>query len=90
MKHRDYTNRIIRVAGGLKNYIQIERFICPMCGVIKRDLPNTVLPYKQYSKAIIFGVINGRITTDTIGYEDYPCYVTMERWKCDSRKKQGL
>ena len=30
---------------------------------------------------IIDGVIEGLITCDTVGFEDYPCELTMIRWK---------
>ena len=43
-------------------------------------LPDYILPYKQYDAEIIKGVLEGLITTDTLGYEDYPCDKTMERW----------
>lgn len=38
------------------------------------------MPYKHYDCEIINGVVEGHITTDTLGYEDRPCEVTMERW----------
>lgn len=81
MKHRDYTNRIVRVKGGLKTFTQIERQICPKCKLITRNLPNYLLPYKHYEKEIIFGVKEGLITPETLGYEDYPCEMTMIRWR---------
>lgn len=37
--------------------------------------------YKQYESEIIAGVIEGLITCETFGYEDYPCEMTMIRWK---------
>ena len=52
-----------------------------MCGCIHRNLPDYIYPYKQYEAEIIDGVIEGFITCDTIGFEDYPCEMTMLRWK---------
>lgn len=40
-----------------------------------------IYPYKQYESEIIDGVIEGLITCDTVGFEDYPCELTMIRWK---------
>ena len=38
-------------------------------------------PYKQYDSEIIDGVIEGLIDSDTLGFEDYPCEMTMKRWR---------
>lgn len=43
--------------------------------------PRFIYPYKQYESEIITGVIEGLITCETFGYEDYPCEMTMIRWK---------
>lgn len=61
--------------------MKVERFICPICGKIKRNLPNNLEPYKHYSKEIIENVKNGTITSDILEYEDYPSEITMRRWK---------
>jgi hypothetical protein len=44
-------------------------------------LPDYLFPYKQYEREVIIGVMDGYITPETIGYEDYPCEMTMKRWK---------
>jgi hypothetical protein len=44
-------------------------------------LPDFIFPYKQYEADIIIGVIEGLITCDTLGFEDYPCEMTMIRWR---------
>jgi hypothetical protein len=51
------------------------------CGAVHRELTDDILPYKQYEAEIIRGVLEGLITSDTFGFEDYPCEVTMVRWK---------
>lgn len=39
-----------------------------------------VFPYKQYEAELISGVVEGLITAETLGFEDYPCESTMKRW----------
>lgn len=39
-----------------------------------------MLPYKQYEAEVIIGVLEGLITCETLGFEDYPCEMTMSRW----------
>ncbi len=60
---------------------KVRRLRCKICGELHRELPNFLVPYKQYEMDIIRGVLNGDITCDSIGYEDYPCEMTMIRWK---------
>ncbi|MEQ2698093.1 DUF6431 domain-containing protein, partial [Hungatella hathewayi] len=46
-----------------------------------RELPDYIFPYKQYEAEVIRGVLEGFITCETYGYEDYPCEMTMVRWR---------
>lgn len=80
MKYYDKVPRIIRTKGRQSKWIKVRRFRCTVCGRIHRELPETLIPYKQYESEIIKGVLEGFITTETIGYEDYPCETTMIRW----------
>ncbi len=41
---------------------------CHCCNTIHRELPDFVLPYKQYEAEVIHGVIEGIITPETAGY----------------------
>mgnify|MGYP006982906734 CR=1 FL=1 len=43
--------------------------------------PRLYFTIQQYESEIIAGVIEGLITCETFGYEDYPCEMTMIRWK---------
>ena len=43
--------------------------------------PRLYLPIQAIRIEIIAGVIEGLITCETFGYEDYPCEMTMIRWK---------
>lgn len=80
LKYYDKVKRIVRNKGGRKLWILIRRFRCIECKRFHRELPNFIFPYKQYSGEVITGVLEGLITSDTIGYEDYPCEATMNRW----------
>lgn len=87
MKYYDSVIRIVRTKGRKARQIKIQRFRCPHCGSIHRNLPDDVFPYKQYEAEIIRGVIEGLITCETIGYEDYPCEMTMIRWKAQKLQR---
>lgn len=76
----DTVQRIQREKGGIKELISIKRYRCTHCRKIHRELPDSLLPYKQYDKEIVRGVVEGWITSETLGYEDYPCEMTMHRW----------
>lgn len=76
----DHVMRMIKIKKGVRNYIYIRRMKCLKCGKIHRELPTYVLPYIQYDKDIVMGVLSGQITSDDLDYEDYPCEMTMIRW----------
>lgn len=80
LRYYDNVARIIRTKRRITTYIEIRRFKCKNCKKVHRELPDNVVPYKQYEKEIIIGVKEGLITSDTMGYEDYPCEATMFRW----------
>ncbi len=81
LKYYDSVPRLVRTKGRQTQQVKIQRFRCPYCGGIHRSLPDYIFPYKQYEAEIIRGVLEGFITCETIGYEDYPCEMTMLRWK---------
>lgn len=89
LKYYDNANRVLRTKGRVTNNIKIRRLRCSNCGKIHRELPDYIFPYKQYEAEIIRGVLEGFITSETIGYEDYPCEMTMIRWK-STQRLQGL
>ncbi len=76
----DHVTRIIKRAKGLKESILIRRRQCKSCGKLHRELPDSLLRYKQYEKEIIENVVSGDITPYDLDYEDYPCEMTMKRW----------
>lgn len=81
LNYYDTVHRIIRSKSQKVRQIRIRRLKCSECGSIHREIPSTIFPYKQYEAEIIRGVLEGFITPETLGYEDYPCEMTMTRWK---------
>lgn len=80
LRYYDCVKRITITKYRVKNKIAIKRFKCMTCNSIHREIPPEILPFKQYEKEIVEGVIEGLITSDTLGFEDYPCEMTMKRW----------
>lgn len=85
MRYYDSVSRIVRTKGRKTAWIKVKRFKCLSCGELHRELPDYIFPYKQYEKEIITGVLEGFITSETLGYEDYPCEMTMFRWKSSQK-----
>lgn len=81
MKKYDKVKRKIRTKNGEINEIIIQRYYCKSCGRYVRVIPKDVIPYKRYEKEVIDGVIEGLITSTTLGFEDYPSEKQMERWR---------
>ena len=81
LKYYDSVPRIVRTRGRATDRIRIRRFRCSNCRKIHREISDDICPHKQYEAEIIRGVLDGFITPNTYGYEDYPCEMTMRRWK---------
>ena len=77
--------RIVKYGGGRFEWIPVERCICSNCHYVRRILPDTLLPYKHYSREIIEGFVKGLLDGELI-FEDYPCDMTIVRW----RRSQNL
>lgn len=80
LKYYDKVPRIVRTKGGQVKEVRLRRFRCVECKSIHRELPDYIFPYKHYKADIINGVLDGTITPETLGFEDYPCEMTMARW----------
>lgn len=80
LRYFDKVPRIIRTKYRHTEWIEIRRLKCSKCGALHRELPDNIYEYKQYEANIIDGVIEGLITSDTLGFEDYPCELTMANW----------
>ncbi|MBT9803400.1 DUF6431 domain-containing protein [Blautia sp. MCC269] len=83
----DKAKRIVKGKYGEVRKIYVYRYRCLQCGEIHRIIPDTLIPFKHYEREIIQGVIEGTITPDTLGFEDYPSEMTMHRWKKDGSSK---
>ncbi|MFI3115349.1 MAG: DUF6431 domain-containing protein [Clostridia bacterium] len=81
LEEYDRVRRIVRTKKRTTSYIYIRRMKCTNCSKIHRELPSFLLPYKQYEKEVVYGVLEDIITSETIGFEDYPCEKTMIRWR---------
>lgn len=88
LKYYDSVKRIVRTKARATKRVRIRRLRCSKCGSVHRELPDFIFPYKQYEAEVIIGVIEGFITFETLGFEDYPCEITMIRWQ--SQKVQIL
>lgn len=80
LKYFDSVKRVLRTKARRTEWIEIRRLRCIECGALHRELPEELYPYKQYEAEVIRGVLEGLITCETLGYEDYPCEMTMIRW----------
>lgn len=84
----DKAKRIVKGKYGESKKIYVYRYRCSQCGEIHRVIPDTLIPFKHYEKEVIQGVIEGTITPETLGFEDYPSEMTMHRWRKDSSTDQ--
>ena len=81
LKHRDCRQRVMQREGGDKTWIQINRLYCGKCRRLHTELPDCLVPFKHYASEIIEGVLDDVVTSDDEDSEDYPCDMTMSRWK---------
>ncbi len=82
LEHRDYKLRIMKLEGGERRFLRVERRICTNggCRKIHTALPDCLVPYKHYASEVIAGVLDEIITPEDAEAEDYPCEATMARW----------
>lgn len=81
MAHRDYVKRILKIPGGEKSEIVLERLYCKTCKIYRRILPDYISRFKHYDNRVIANVQRGEVDEWDLDYEDYPCEMTMKRWK---------
>lgn len=86
LKYYDSVKRIVRTKMRITKKVIIRRLKCKHCGSLHRELPCFLLPYKQYETEVILGVIEGVISSSILGFEDYPCEMTMIRWIAHSEQ----
>lgn len=87
LKYYDSVYRIVRTRKRITKKILLRRMRCLSCYKIHRELTNDILPFKQYEKEVVIGVIEGLIDSSTYGFEDYPCESTIYIW---TRNLQGI
>ena len=87
LKQIGNVKRIVRTKGGEIHWIKLRLLVCSKCRKTHRELPDYLIPYKHYESKIIKGVLDGTITFYDLGYEDYPCEMTMKRWIYDHNRK---
>jgi hypothetical protein len=80
LHYYDTVKRIVRTKKGKTKWVKIHRQRCVSCHRVHRELPDYIFPYKHYELDIIQGVVEGWITPETLGYEDYPCEAIMQHW----------
>ena len=80
LKYYDTVRRIVRSKYRSTRRLYVRRMKCEECCKLHRELPDCVYPYKHYEAEIILGVLEGHITCNTLGYENYPQEITMIRW----------
>lgn len=88
MSAYDRVTRKIRAEFGRIEKIKIYRYKCQNCGKVHRELPDYLLPYKQFKRDIIEGALVGTLDTSDLPYEDYPCEVTVKRWITEQKNEQ--
>ena len=80
LRYYDSVKRIVRTRYGKTNFIKVRRLKCDACKKVHRELPDYILPFKHYEADIIFGVVEGLISPDVLGFEYYPCQSTINEW----------
>lgn len=88
LQYYDKIKRIVRLQGHKKKYIDIKRYKCKSCGKVHRCITEDIFPFKQYEADIIDGVVEGLITSETLGFEDYPTDQTIKAWKKEFNKEE--
>ena len=64
----DRVKRILLIKKQFVKHIYIRRFKCIKCDSFHRELPNSLLPYKQYEAE---GYKRGHRRTHNIGYVEF-------------------
>lgn len=81
LSYRDSRLRICKTYGGTATYISIRRLECIDCNRLHTELPSFLVPYKHYASEVVENVLDDVSTPEDTTTEDYPCEMTMNRWK---------
>ena len=80
LSYRDSCKRILLQEGHERHVCIIRRMKCTKCGILHRELPDFLVPYKHYTAEVISCVLDGQVTPYDEDSADYPCEMTMHRW----------
>lgn len=81
MIHYDSRKRIIRRLDGKISYIILRRMYCKHCKKLHLELPNFLIPRKQYAAKFIQTILNNaQNVLDVYSNYNYPSDVTKFRW----------
>ena len=80
LKRIGRVKRLVKTQNGQKDWVYVKRYQCECCSTVHREIPDTLYPYKHYSRDIIDNMVDGVISSDMIEYEDYPSDSTIKRW----------
>ena len=61
-------------------HIIVRRMKCPSCNNLHIELPDCLVPHKQYAAEIIENEIDGVVSEEDYCVEDSPCNKTVNRW----------
>ena len=81
MKYYDKVSRMVRTKNRKASIITVKRFNVQFVIVYIEIFQIIFFLINNTTREIITGVIEGKITSDMIDYEDYPCEMTMTRWR---------
>lgn len=76
---KDKVLRGQKIVSGERDWYVIHRFKCVECSAIHRQLPDFMVPYKQYAGETIEDVIEGVISEEDP--VEHPCDMTMKHWR---------
>lgn len=87
LRYYDRVLRISRTKRGNSSWIFLRRLRCISCQSVHREISDNVFPYKQYEAEVIIGVLDGIITENILGFEDYPCKGSMNQWRAQNSQR---
>ena len=75
MRVRDSKQRSVLDEAGEKYIFRLRRFWCNNCKKLHSEIPDCIIPYKQYGQKVINDVLNGRCDYYVVDAS------TVWRWK---------
>lgn len=75
MKVRDSKHRKVRDESGVEYNFSLRRFRCNNCRKLHTEIPDCIIPYKQYSQKVLNDVLGGKCDYYVVDAS------TVWRWK---------